>query len=118
MKKRIYTYRINNSIQIVLFVLFFGILITNVSAQEGSFVYMKNGEFYRGCEAYNMIGVNYFIDRIETPDGNTYISPSVDQCGTSGCGPIWYSCGSDSAAWQNELIDHLNKIKSLKFNTT
>lgn len=90
----------------------------SISAQQNSFVYMRDGNFYKGCDDFYMMGVNYRINRIETLDSITHISPYVHYCLPVGCGPdVWKSCGKTDSIWRTELGDHLTKISSLGFNT-
>ncbi len=104
---------------IILLYLVFILFPFNSYSQDNPFVIMHDGKFYLGCEEFYPVAVNYGVWPTQATNDTFYISPTNVLCHYPEycCDTIDItSCGINSVAWEQELIDHLTMMDSLNFN--
>lgn len=101
-----------------LFIVIF--ILPNISsAQQNSFVYLKDGKFMLDSTEYFPLTLNYAVDIVKDINGNFYISPHAQYCNWRNCGEgnFGFNCGTNVLEWKTKIGKHIDKIAEMGFNT-
>ncbi|MBI4648335.1 MAG: cellulase family glycosylhydrolase, partial [Bacteroidia bacterium] len=108
--------KIKRTIAVFVFILFF--LLAH--GQQSEWITLQDGRFYKDCEPFYPVMLNYSIDLVEALDGSYYISACNPHCPEyfNLCG--WDSirqCGFSKQERQDRIKQELIEISALGFNT-
>jgi hypothetical protein len=99
------------------YILIFILIATlHSTSQENHFVYMENDNFYLQCEDFYPMAMNYQISIIHDKNGEFHIAPSSAYCWKGPC-KKQRMCGTEVSEWHEQIVEHLNKIVELGFNS-
>lgn len=114
MKRNTSTYK-NALITAILIILFQSITAV-LSCQENPYIYMQDDHFMQGCNEFYPRVNHYMVDIILDANGEYQISPDRHYCNSNNsCSTL--SCGENKDDWDAEIVEHLNTIVGMGFNT-
>jgi hypothetical protein len=100
---------------VLLIIIVNTLLFFDLKGQNSDWVTLQDGKFYKGCEPFYPVMLNFFISPVKALDGSYYIATFNEHCpkinnGNEPC------CGFSKTEQQERLKFELQEIVSPGFN--